>query len=191
MRRAEYRPAKEPASPAPGSGRPMKTARALRDRNRKDADMTLRHLIPALALAGFPALALAQDAGPSLADLGKDQALTAAFDAMTKGHEVPAWLRDGAVTSPAQKVSFDGKDYLAMTACKPHDCAANQMAMLYAPTSGEAYGVLSVHDGAGAELLSWLNIGGNAESIDGRTILYAALTGSLANHPEAFNYPAE
>ena len=30
--------------------------------------------------------------------------------------------------------------------------------------------------------------GGGAESIDGRTILYAALTGSLDNHPQAFNY---
>ena len=33
-----------------------------------------------------------------------------------------------------------------------------------------------------------LVIGGGAESIDGRTILYAALTGSLDNHPQAFNY---
>ncbi|CAM3164629.1 Inhibitor of vertebrate lysozyme (Ivy) [Paracoccus aminovorans] len=153
--------------------------------------MNIRRLIPALALAALPAAAMAQDAGPTLADLGKDQALTAAFEAMAKGHEVPAWVREGAVTTPAQKVSFGGKDYLAMSACKQHDCAANQMAMLYAPENGEAYGVLSVHDGEGAELLTWLNIGGNAESIDGRTILYAALTGSLANHPDAFDYPAE
>ena len=40
----------------------------------------------------------------------------------------------------------------------------------------------------GAEKLTWLNIGGGSESIDGRTILYAALTGSLENHPDAFNY---
>ena len=38
------------------------------------------------------------------------------------------------------------------------------------------------------ERLTWLGIGGGAESIDGRTILYAALTGSLDNHPQAFNY---
>lgn len=154
--------------------------------------MTLRRILPVLTLAGalgLGQLAMAQDAaGPTLADLGKDQALTAAFDKMAEGHPMPEWLRTEAVTTPAQKVSFDGKDYLAMTACKQHDCASNQMAMLYAPDSGVAYGLLSVQDGKGAELLTWLNIGGNAESIDGRTILYAALTGSLANHPDAFNY---
>ncbi|WP_199259577.1 Ivy family c-type lysozyme inhibitor [Paracoccus binzhouensis] len=157
--------------------------------------MSIRRIIPALTLAaglGLGQAASAQDAaGPSLADLGRDQALTAAFETMAKGHEIPAWVREGMVTTPSQKVSFDGSDYLAMTGCKQHDCAANQIAMLYAPDRGEAYGVLSVHDGKGAELLTWLNIGGNAESIDGRTILYAALTGSLANHPEAFDYPAE
>ncbi|MFC3570988.1 Ivy family c-type lysozyme inhibitor [Paracoccus sp. TOH] len=157
--------------------------------------MNIRRLIPALTLAaglGLGQAALAQeDAGPTLADLGQDQALTAAFEKMAAGHEVPAWIREGMVTTPSQKVSFGGKDYLAMTGCKQHDCAANQVAMLYAPDSDKAYGVLSVHDGKGAELLTWLNIGGDAESIDGRTILYAALTGSLANHPEAFDYPAE
>lgn len=156
--------------------------------------MTIRRILPALALAGTLGLALdhaavAQEAtAPSLADLGQDQALTAAFDRMAGGHPMPDWLRAGAVTTPAQPVSFGGKDYLAMTVCKQHDCAANQLAMLYAPDSGEAYGLISVQDGKGAELLTWLNIGGNAESIDGRTILYAALTGSLANHPDAFDY---
>ncbi|WP_017997764.1 Ivy family c-type lysozyme inhibitor [Paracoccus sp. N5] len=153
--------------------------------------MTIRRILSVLTLGAALGLgpALAQEAaGPSLADLGQDQALTAAFDKMAEGHPMPEWLRGAAVTTPAQKVSFGGKDYLAMTACKQHDCAANQLAMLYAPDSGEAYGLLSVQDGKGAELLTWLNIGGNAESIDGRTILYAALTGSLANHPEAFDY---
>lgn len=156
--------------------------------------MQIRRSLVALTLAaclglGLGQTALAQDAaGPTLADLGKDQALTAAFDRMADGHPMPEWLRGPSVTTPAQRVSFGGKDYLAMTACKQHDCAANQMAMLYAPDSGEAYGLLAVHDGKGSELLTWLNIGGGAESIDGRTILYAALTGSLANHPDAFAY---
>lgn len=38
------------------------------------------------------------------------------------------------------------------------------------------------------ENLTWLNVS-NALSIDGKTVLFAALSGSLENHPDAFNYP--
>jgi hypothetical protein len=43
---------------------------------------------------------------------------------------------------------------------------------------------------ADTEVLTWLTIGGGDESIDGRTILYAALTGSLENHRGQFNLSA-
>lgn len=69
--------------------------------------MTLRRILPVLTLAGalgLCQLAMAQDAaGPTLADLGKDQALTAAFDKMAEGHPMPEWLRTEAVTTPAQR----------------------------------------------------------------------------------------
>ena len=157
------------------------------------AATALRRMAPALALvlALVPGQALrAQEpaAAPTLADLGRDNALAAAYAAMSEGHPMPDWIADGIVVTPAQPVAFGGKTYLAMQGCKQHDCAANQIAMLYAPEDGAAYGVLSVRDGDGAELLTWLNIGGGPESIDGRTILYAALTGSLGNHPESFRY---
>lgn len=126
--------------------------------------------------------------GLTLADLGRDQGLTAAVEKMAEGHQMPEWLREGAVISPSQTVAFGGQEYLAMMACKQHDCAENQFAVLYAPGSGTAHGVLSVRDGEGAELLTWLGMAGGAETIDGRTILYAALTGSLANHPQDFRY---
>ncbi|QRZ15903.1 C-lysozyme inhibitor [Paracoccus methylovorus] len=130
----------------------------------------------------------APETGLTLADLGKDQKLATAFEKMADGHQLPAWLREGAVVSPSQKVAFGGTEYLAMTACEQHNCAENQMAVLYAPDSGTAYGVLSVRDGEGAELLTWLGMAGGPETIDGRTILYAALSGSLANHPADFIY---
>ncbi|UMX74970.1 hypothetical protein MJ559_08690 [Klebsiella pneumoniae] len=37
------------------------------------------------------------------------------------------------------------------------------------------------------EKLTWLNVS-DALSIDGKTVLFAALSGSLDNHPDAFNY---
>ncbi|BBU86441.1 hypothetical protein EIMP300_78410 [Escherichia coli] len=37
------------------------------------------------------------------------------------------------------------------------------------------------------EKLTWLNVN-DALSIDGKTVLFAALTGSLENHPDGFNF---
>lgn len=143
--------------------------------------------LPFALIATLIALpALAQN--PTLADLGQDAALTAAFDKMAEGQDIPDWVRGNAVSSPAGKAAFDGRDYLVLSGCQNDDCAANQIALLYQPESGEMYGLIATGDPAGQQELRWLNIGGNAESIDGRTILYAATTGSLANHPEAFDY---
>ena len=61
------------------------------------------------------------------------------------------------------------------------------LAAAFDAMTARQHGVLSETDGT-VERLTWLGIGGGAESIDGRTILYAALTGSLDNHPQAFNY---
>ncbi|MBN3749098.1 C-lysozyme inhibitor [Burkholderia sp. Se-20373] len=116
-----------------------------------------------------------------------DRAASDAFAAMKKGHAVPAWVTNGT-ESPATTVVFGGHDVYVMTACKPHRCGSERIAVLYDPQKKVMYGVLSVAGPKeGAEKLTWLNIGGGSESIDGRTILYAALTGSLENHPDAFN----
>ena len=64
-----------------------------------------------------------------------------------------------------------------MTACKPHNCGSERIAVLYDPQKK----VCTVCCPSQARRraprsLTWLNIGGGSESIDGRTILYAALT---------------
>lgn len=146
------------------------------------AILALLTALPALAEDSPPAL-------PTLAELDNDQAMTAAFDAMTVNQTMPDWLKKAAVTSTTHEVGFDGKSWLAMTSCKQHDCAAERIAVIYNPKSNVMYGVLSETSEHGAqEKLTWLNMGGGAETIDGRTILYAALTGSLDNHPKGFNY---
>lgn len=48
-------------------------------------------------------------------------------------------------------------------------------------------GVYSVVDEKPTRRLTWLNVS-DALSIDGKTVLFAALSGSLDNHPDAFNY---
>lgn len=144
------------------------------------------------ALLALPASAqqAAPDAAPewpTLAALGQDAALTAAYDAMMAGRVAPDWLTGGGVQSPTRQVGFDGATWLAMTSCKPHDCAAHRIAVVYDPQAQVMLGVLSQSsaDDSGQQL-EWLNPKGG-QTIDGRTILFAALTGSLENHPQAFD----
>lgn len=154
--------------------------------------MTRLMTLAALALAGWTTTALAEGPNPSLGDLSSNPKMAAAFDKMVGETKVPDWIKDRIVSSPGQTVSFAGKDYLAMSGCEQHLCGPHQVAVLYDAEAGQMYGVLSESDElGGAESLTWLNIGGGPESIDGKTLLYATLTGSVENHPADFHYAAE
>ncbi|AGT11286.1 Ivy family c-type lysozyme inhibitor [Paracoccus aminophilus] len=144
----------------------------------------------ALALIlGLTPAAFAESAEPTLADLSTNSEMRASFDKMATGWTVPDWVLSGPVTSPSQMVQFGGKEYLVMTGCKKHDCGNNQIAVLYQKTDKVMFGLLLRADSAdGPQTLNWMGMGGNAETVDGRTILYAATTGSLANHPKSFDY---
>ncbi|SMG00008.1 Ivy family c-type lysozyme inhibitor [Burkholderia singularis] len=146
-------------------------------------------LVASLAAPAAWADAPAKTDAWSLSAILHDRAAKSAFDAMKKGQRLPAWVTKGATETPAHAVSFDGHDVYVMSGCKPHDCGSERIAILYDPQKKAMYGVLSVvapkND---TEHLTWLNIGGGSESIDGKTILYAQLTGSVENHPGAFNY---
>ncbi len=84
---------------------------------------------------------------------------------------------------------FGGDKVYVMSACKQHGCGSEQIAVMYDPNKKIMCGVLLVaNPETRAEKLTWMNLGGGNETIDGRTILYAALTGSLENHPDAFDY---
>ncbi|KVE38017.1 Ivy family c-type lysozyme inhibitor [Burkholderia sp. TSV86] len=156
--------------------------------------MRIRMLPAAAVIASFIAPATWADTSAnakqwSLSAIFHDRAAKSAIDAMRKGRALPAWVTKGGTESPAHTVSFEGHDVYVMGACKPHDCGSESIAILYDPQNKVMYGVLSVvGPRAGTERLTWLNIGGGNESIDGKTILYAQLTGSLENHPGAFNY---
>ncbi|MBU9337251.1 C-lysozyme inhibitor [Burkholderia multivorans] len=108
---------------------------------------------------------------------------------MKKARPLPAWTIRSGTESPAVTVSLEGHDVYVMTACKPHDCSSERIAVLYDPKKRAMCGVLStVSPKASVERLTWLNVSNRDGSIDVRTILYAALTGSLENHPDAFDY---
>ena len=139
-------------------------------------------------LVGAPS-AFAQSHLATFRDIAADLAAASAFKAMAKGHVLPDWINGKTVESPGHEIMFGGQKVYVMSACKQHDCGSERIAVMYDPEKQIMYGLLlSADQKTVFEKLTWLNIGPGNEAIDGRTILYAALTGSLENHPDAFNY---
>lgn len=124
----------------------------------------------------------------SVSKLATDSETTKVFHKMSKDHNLPDWVMKGGTETPARKVTLDSKAYQIVSACKPHDCAAEQIAILYSPEGKSMSGVFSKQAAEGNQQnLVWLNSGSEI-SIDGKTVLFAALSGSLENHPDAFNF---
>jgi hypothetical protein len=115
-----------------------------------------------------------------------------AFNLIAKGHKIPDWLfSNNKVLTPIQTASFEGHDNILVAwACKAHECPFEQVVLMYNPNKKVMYGLVLKTDQNknNIEILDWLNIGSNSESIDGKTILYAAITGSLSNHPDNFKF---
>ncbi|MBN8951748.1 MULTISPECIES: Ivy family c-type lysozyme inhibitor [unclassified Rhizobium] len=152
----------------------------------------MKKLMMAAAFASILSVATsasAQDHPTTFREIAADPAASAAFKAMAEGHRLPDWIHGKTVESPGHEITFGGDKVYVMSACKQHDCGSEQIAVMYDPGKKVMYGVLLVaNPETRAEKLVWMNLGGGNETIDGRTILYAALTGSLENHPGAFDY---
>ncbi|WP_180978110.1 Ivy family c-type lysozyme inhibitor [Burkholderia singularis] len=71
----------------------------------------------------------------AVVDLGlkPGRAANAAFDAMKKGHRLPAWVARVGTETSANTVSFGGRDVSVTNACKPHDYSSERIAVLYDP----------------------------------------------------------
>lgn len=127
-------------------------------------------------------------AAPMLSDLARHPQTASVFNALIAHQHLPSWIRKGGVESPMQQVTLKGETYQVYTACQPHNCAQQKFALLYSPKHQQMSGLWLRNDEKNQrETLRWLNLN-NALSIDGKTVLYAAMTGSLDNHPTAFNY---
>ena len=141
-------------------------------------------VIASLLLAAPSVLA----AETTFSDLVKTPEGGKALTALIRHQHLPAWVKAGGVESPAQTVTVKGNDYQVFTICQPHNCGNQQFAVLYSAKLKQMSGLYLQNDEkAHRETLHWLNISDEL-SIDGKTILYAATTGSLTNHPNAFNY---
>ena len=125
---------------------------------------------------------------PRLSDIVNAPATAKSFAALIAHQPLPSWVKQGGVESPMQQVTLNGELYQVYSACQPHHCGQQKFALLYSPRHQRMSGLWLRSDEDGKrETLQWLKISDDL-SIDGKTVLYAALTGSLENHPAAFNY---
>lgn len=123
-----------------------------------------------------------------LSEFATQNASKTAFSKMIKNYDLPAWVGQGGTGPEVKDVTIDNAPWQVFSACKPHDCASESVAILWSEKTKTLAGVFSVIDEkTSQEKLTWMNISDEL-SIDGKTILYAALTGSLDNHPDAFNF---
>ncbi len=125
-----------------------------------------------------------------ISSLAKGETAKAAFNQkMVQGHKLPAWVMKGGTYTPAQTVTLAYYLYQVMSACKPHDCGSQRIAVMWSEKSNQMTGLFldTIDEKTSQEKLTWLNVN-DALSIDGKTVLFAALTGSLENHPDGFNF---
>lgn len=130
--------------------------------------------------------AMAQD-DLTISSLAKGETTKAAFNQMVQGHKLPARVMKGGTYTPAQTVTLGDETYQVMSACKPHDCGSQRIAVMWSEKSNQMTGLFSTIDEKRRKRNSPLNVN-DALSIDGKTVLFAALTGSTENHPDGFNF---
>ena len=121
-------------------------------------------------------------------EISSDKVAQAEFKKMTLNKNLPAWVKQGGTTSETKSATIAGKQYLVFSSCKPHDCASEQIATLYSPTTKAMSSVYSVvNDKTAMQQLKWMTNQPEI-SIAGKTVLLAALTGALENYPQKFNF---
>ncbi len=117
----------------------------------------MMRLVSAAFLSLMVALALpvplsAQSGQPYLFDLLKRAAFKDSWDSLfRRNRNVDRWVHvfggggDG-VSGPAEPVAADGRRFLSTDVCKPHDCADNQLFVLFAADGSQAWATLRHKD---------------------------------------------
>ncbi|MBN3866702.1 Ivy family c-type lysozyme inhibitor [Gluconobacter kondonii] len=103
--------------------------------------MRITRLLPAiLACAAFQTASAATP--PITADLANTQGFRQAYQAMVT---LPSWVMTAHATSvPVSDFSIGGKTYLLGHMCRQHDCAAEQLEVVFAKDHSAAWGLLSI-----------------------------------------------
>lgn len=99
---------------------------------------------PAALAAALVAMAGAHAADALLTtdDLLKNPKFKSAYGAALGPRAQQRWLAQLSNSAPVRAVSVAGETYQVATPCKPHDCADNNLMLLFAPDKGAVYGQL-------------------------------------------------
>ncbi|MEZ5827934.1 MAG: Ivy family c-type lysozyme inhibitor [Hyphomicrobiales bacterium] len=118
--------------------------------------MLARLLCLVLLTWSLPVLAAEGTEGPSMGELLKLPVYIYAWQGMMAGETPPEWVKQFTATldgppTPSIPVPLDGEIYTLGFTCKPGDCEANQLYVLFAPEGRDAWGLLASPDG-----ITWL-----------------------------------
>ncbi|WP_266159332.1 Ivy family c-type lysozyme inhibitor [Dyella silvatica] len=78
-------------------------------------------------------------------DLLKRSDFSKAFASLSGVAALPVWARQGGTATPVQTVQVEGKSMLLAAACKPHDCPAERILVLYDEHSQSIWAVFAHH----------------------------------------------
>lgn len=129
-------------------------------------------------LAGMPMLvdAVTQT---YLYDFIMNKQTSQAYHQLIAGHDFPAWVKQGGTSTPADTITIKGETWQLLSGCKPHNCPAQSIAILYSPEKGEIHGVYSDYDQKSErQTLTWLNLD-PTDDAGMRKILFNRLNGDL------------
>ncbi|GLR10310.1 C-lysozyme inhibitor [Mixta theicola] len=131
------------------------------------------------ALTGLPLIANAVGQ-PYLFDFIQNKETGKAYNSLIAKQKLPSWVKIGGTSFPANEITIKGKRYLALSGCKPHDCPAQSIAVLYSLDEGDIHGVYSEHDIKNdRQILTWMNLG-PMDSDAMRNILFNRLNGDVS-----------
>ncbi|QNT79118.1 Ivy family c-type lysozyme inhibitor [Entomobacter blattae] len=118
----------------------------------------------------------------------KNPTYSTTFKSLVSSHHLPAWVLSSSTDMGSQNVTLNGKNMYVISACKPHECSTQKIAFLIDSKTRKISGVFSSYsEKSNTQNLKWINITPE-DNLDGQTVLFSALSGSLENHPKNFNF---
>ncbi len=104
---------------------------------------TLARRFAVLLLASLcGGIAAATEPLVTTADLLKDPKFRSAYRSALGAKAGQKWLSAMSNSAPVSRLTLAGEDFQLATPCKPHDCADNNLLLLYSPARGQVYGKL-------------------------------------------------
>lgn len=98
--------------------------------------------VAACLAAGWLTAAVAADATATTDDLLKSPQFKSLYLAALGAKAKEKWLATMTNSGLVRTENIAGERWQVATPCKPHDCADNNLLLLYSPTRGEIYGHL-------------------------------------------------